>query len=50
MRGPGDAVDAGAMVIEPGYWSAGHPHVQYDDLTGVHGDCSEVVGVLFVPC
>lgn len=49
MGRPGDAVDAGAVVVEPGDGRAGHPHVQDDDLARVHGYRREVVRVLLVP-
>lgn len=49
MRRPGDAVDAGAMVVEPGDGRAGDAHVQDDDLARVHGHRGQVVRVLLVP-
>lgn len=49
VRGPGDAVDAGAVVVEARHGSAGHAHVQDDDLAGVHRDRGQVVRVLLVP-
>lgn len=49
VRGPGDPVDAGAVVVEPGHRSAGDTHVQDDDLAGVHSHRRQVVRVLLVP-
>ena len=49
MRCPGDAVDTGPVVVEPGHWGAGDPHIQDDDLASVHGHGGKVVGVLLVP-
>ena len=45
---PGDAVDARPVVVEPRHRRARHPHVQDDDLAGVHGDGGQVVGVLWI--
>lgn len=49
VRRPGDAVHAGAVVVEARHRRARHPHVQDDHLAGVHGDGGQVVGVLLVP-
>ena len=49
MWSPGNAIDTGPVVVEPGHRGAGHSDVQYDDLTGIHGHCGQVVGVLLVP-
>ena len=49
VRGPGDTVNTGPVVVQSGHWSAGHPDVQDDHLGGVHGHGGKIVGVLFVP-
>lgn len=33
VRGPGDAVNTGAMVVQPCNWSTGHTHIQDDHLS-----------------
>ena len=37
------------MIVQPGDRRARHPHIQYNDLAGVHGDGRQVVGILLVP-
>ena len=49
MWGPGNTVDTGPVVVEPGHGSAGDPDVQDDDLARVHRHRGQVVGVLLVP-
>ena len=46
---PGDAVNTGAVVVEPGDGSAGNSHVQDDNLACVHRHRGQVVRVLLVP-
>ena len=47
--GPGNAIDTGAMVVQPGNRSARHSYVEDDDFAGVHGNGGKIVGVLLVP-
>ncbi|MEE6464120.1 hypothetical protein FKM82_006183 [Ascaphus truei] len=49
VRGPGDAVDTGTVVVEPRHGGARYAHVQDDDLHPVHGHGGQVVEVLLVP-
>lgn len=49
VRCPGDAVDAGLMVLQLSAWSARHSNVENDDLIGIICKGSQVVWILLAP-